>query len=125
PEFSDYANENIEKGWVQMVTRMKDILRRGVEAYEQINILGDDAVPVDYHVKHWKSELLDFIILQQDAFDQVDQNTPIQRQKYMLKKVLEICDFDFEFEGYEEVSLVFKKLINIFKQMNYSGFNSD
>lgn len=125
PEFANYANENIEKDWVEMVTRTKDHLRKGVESYEQINILGDDAVPVDYHVDYWKGELIDFVILQQDAFDKIDQNTPIERQKYMLKKVLDFCEKDFHFEDYEEVSVLFKRLINLLKQMNYSEFMSD
>ena len=44
---------------------------------EQINILGDDGVPVEYHVTFWKSELIDFVILQQDAFDEIDAVTPM------------------------------------------------
>ena len=31
-------------------------LQRGKEIAEQINILGDDGVPVEYHVTFWKSE---------------------------------------------------------------------
>ncbi len=124
-EFSKFADENIEKRWVDTVSKAKDILRKGIETYEQINILGDDAVPIEYHVRLWKSELIDAIILQQDAFDEIDQNTPVERQQYMLKKVLEICDMDFEFEDFEEVSTFFKQLINHFKQMNYTGFHSE
>ena len=28
---------------------------------------------LEYHVIFWKSELIDFVILQQDTFDEVDQ----------------------------------------------------
>ena len=77
---------------------------RGKEIAEQINILGDDGVPVDYHVTFWKSELIDFVILQQDAFDAIDAVTPLPRQEFM----------DY-----------FKKMINIFKQMNYSEYESE
>jgi V/A-type H+/Na+-transporting ATPase subunit A len=72
------------------VLKIKNILIRGKEASEQINILGDDGVPFYYHVDFWKSEVIDFVILQQDAFDPVDRSTPINRQKYMLDKVLEL-----------------------------------
>ena len=44
-------------------------------------LLGDDGVPVEYHVTFWKSELIDFVILQQDAFDEVDAVTPMERQE--------------------------------------------
>jgi V/A-type H+/Na+-transporting ATPase subunit A len=74
------------------VLKAKDYLLRSKEAQEQINILGDDGVPVEYHVKFWKGEVVDFIISQQDAFDKIDQVTPIERQKFMLYLVLDITD---------------------------------
>jgi len=125
PEIVDYFNENIDSKWTENVHYAKDTLLRGKEAYEQINILGDDGVPIDYHLKHWKSELVDFVILQQDAFDKIDTSTSFERQKYMLEKVVENCKMDFEFENFEEVGKYFKRVINQYKQMNYSEFESD
>lgn len=98
---------------------------RGKEIAEQINILGDDGVPVDYHVTFWKSELIDFVILQQDAFDAIDAVTPLPRQEFMLDKVVSICRTDFKFDTFLEVMDYFKKMINIFKQMNYSEYESE
>ena len=49
PEIIEYLDEKIEKGWVDKVTKTKYIIRRGKDAYEQINILGDDGVPMSYH----------------------------------------------------------------------------
>ena len=125
PEIVEYLDNRIEKGWVELVYRGKTIVQRGKEANEQINILGDDGVPVEYHERFWKSELIDYVILQQDAFDSIDANCPIERQKYMYKKVLGICDCKFRFEGFEECAQFFKGLINLFKQMNYSEYGSE
>ncbi|MDP6625251.1 MAG: V-type ATP synthase subunit A [Nitrospinota bacterium] len=97
-EVQDYFNTHISPTWVSDVMFAKDLLLRGKEAFEQINILGDDGVPVDYHVRYWKSEIIDFIILQQDGFDKIDQSTPMERQKYMLEKVLGIARLEFQFE---------------------------
>ena len=72
PEFEAYITEHINAEWTGKVTELKTRLLRGKEIAEQINILGDDGVPVEYHVIFWKSELIDFVILQQDAFDEVD-----------------------------------------------------
>lgn len=124
PEFIAYAEDAIERGWVQKVNRSKDIVLKGREAYDQINILGDDAVPLEYHIDYWRSETIDFIILQQDAFDKVDQNCPIERQKYMLNLILDFCAIAFSFDHFEEIGPFFKKAINILKQMNYSEFQS-
>ncbi len=122
PEFQEYMAGALRDTWIPQVTRARDILRRGQEAYGQINILGDDSVPVDYHDVFWKSEMLDFVILQQDAFDPVDSSTPMKRQEYMLDLVLSICDLSFDHGGYEHVAAYFKGIINVLKQMNYSEF---
>ena len=99
-------------------------MQRGKEASEQINILGDDGVPVEYHERFWKSELIDFVILQQDAFDDIDANCPIDRQKYMFDFVMEVCRKQYSFADFEECSAFFKTLINLFKQLNYTEWKS-
>ena len=125
PEIIDYLNEKIEKGWVDKVLKAKNIVRRGKEMADQINILGDDGVPMSYHEAFWKSELIDFAFLQQDAFDDVDALCPMDRQKFMLDLILDICDRSFEFEDFEQCRNYFKQLINILRQMNYSEFDSE
>ena len=125
PEIAAYLDEKIEKGWVEKVTRAKTMVLRGKEMADQINILGDDGVPMSYHETFWKSELIDFAFLQQDGFDPVDSLCPIERQRYMLDLILEICDRKFTFEGYEQCSAYFKRLINTLRQMNYNKWGSD
>lgn len=125
PELQDYLEKQIDEEWVNNVLLVKNILIRGKEASEQINILGDDGVPITYHLDFWKSEVIDFIILQQDAFDPIDRSCPMPRQKYMLERVLDIYNTQFEFDSFEEVNPYFKRIINELKQMNYSEFESD
>ena len=125
PEFSEYITGRIGDGWLSMVNEAKTRLLRGKEIAEQINILGDDGVPVDYHVTFWKSELIDFVVLQQDAFDDIDAVTPLERQQAMLELVTSICRSEYNFEEFQEVTDFFKKVINICKQMNYSEYKSD
>ena len=125
PEIAEYLNSKVDPQWVEKVNKAKNYILRGKEAYEQINILGDDGVPMEYHNRYWKSELIDFIILQQDAFDSIDCSTPMDRQEFMLNKILEVCDAPVEFEGFEECASHYKNVINIMRQMNYSEFGSD
>ncbi len=125
PEFEEYISKLIGKGWIEMVNEAKTRLQRGKEIAEQINILGDDGVPVDYHVTFWKAELIDFVVLQQDAFDEIDAVTPLERQQAILGLVTDICRSEFEFTEFTEVTDFFKKIINICKQMNYSEYKSE
>jgi V/A-type H+/Na+-transporting ATPase subunit A len=124
-EVIDYLDGEIEPGWVAKVVRLKDILLRGKEARDQIHILGDDSVPLEYHIAYNKAEVVDFTILQQDAFDKVDASTPLKRQQYMVNKVLGVCESAFSFDGFEEIDSYFKRIINIFRQMNYQEFMSE
>ncbi|MDA3884034.1 MAG: V-type ATP synthase subunit A [Candidatus Delongbacteria bacterium] len=125
PEIQDYLKKTISEDWVDNVTLVKDILLRGREASEQINILGDDGVPIDYHLRYWKAEVIDFVFLQQDAYDAIDKSSHLDRQKFMLEQVLKVYNTDFKFDSFEEVNPYFKSIINTFKQMNYSEYESE
>ncbi len=125
PEFEEYISNLISPEWIPMVNEMKTLMQRGKEVQEQINILGDDGVPLDYHTTFWKSEVIDFVILQQDAFDPIDAVCPIERQQYMLNLVMGIVRADFQFDSFTEVMDYFKRLINALRQMNYSEFQSE
>jgi len=125
PEIISYLDEKVEKGWVDKIYKAKTLVLRGKEMADQINILGDDGVPMSYHEAFWKSELIDFAFLQQDGFDPVDCLCPMERQKYMLDLILEICDRRFEFGNYEDCRAYFKRIINELRQMNYSKWGSD
>lgn len=124
PEFEEYISEHISHTWLEMVAEVKNRMQRGKEISEQIDILGDDGVPVDYHITYWKSELIDFVLLQQDAFDDIDANTSLERQEFMLKEVIDILHTEFDFEDFITVGEYFKRMINVFKQINYSEYKS-
>ena len=124
PEFEQYISQLINGEWIGKVNELKTRLLRGKEIAEQINILGDDGVPVEYHVIFWKSELIDFVILQQDAFDEVDSVTPMERQEEIVNMVIDVCHTEFKFDNFVEVMDYFKKMINICKQMNYAKYKS-
>ena len=124
-EVQHYLHETLDPHWVDKVLFIRDILLRGREAQDQINILGDDSVPVEYHIRFWKGELIDFGFLQQDAFDEIDRATPIERQKYMIDLLHRICKSEFTFNGFADVAPYFKNVINLVKQMNYSEFKKD
>ncbi|MFI3285975.1 MAG: V-type ATP synthase subunit A [Rikenellaceae bacterium] len=125
PEVKSYLDERVEMNWTDKVYEGKTLVQRGKEANDQINILGDDGVPVEYHERFWKSELIDFTILQQDAFDDIDATCPMDRQRFMYNLVLDICHKEFDFADFAECSQFFKGLINVLRQMNYSVWQSE
>ena len=124
PEIQEFLDATIQQGWTDKVLRAKNLVRRGREMADQINILGDDGVPMSYHEAFWKSELIDFAFLQQDAFDAIDALCPLERQKYMLDLILALCDRSYEFDNFDECRKYFKDMINTLRQMNYTAFKS-
>ena len=125
PEFAEYIKTKINDRWIPKVLELKTHMQRGKEIAEQINILGDDGVPVDYHETYWKSEIIDYVMLQQDAFDEVDAVTSLERQEEILDLVVDICSINFDFDKFQDVVDYFKKMINVCKQMNYSEYKTE
>jgi len=125
PEVREYLQEHISSQWLDQVEVARNALIKGREVADQINILGDDGVPLDYHILYWKTELIDFVILQQDAFDETDAMTPIKRQQFMLDYLLQIFDMSFHFDNFEDISGYFKRIINKLRQLNYSTYESE
>lgn len=124
-EVQQHLNDTLEPHWIDKVASLKDVLIRGKEAHDQINILGDDSVPVEYHERFWKAELIDFGFLQQDAFDPIDKSTAMKRQHYMMDKIHNICNTSFKYDSFEDVAGYFKQLIHYIRQMNYAEFQED
>ena len=125
PEFQGWAKKNISEDWFDYVNKAKTMMQRGSEVAEQINILGDDGVPIDYHITFWKSELFDFTFLMQDSYDKIERNTPLNRMRFMVKLVMDICDTEFAFADFTDVASFFRGLINLIRQMNYTEFESE
>ena len=125
PEYSDYISNKISSNWLSMVNEIRTMLQRGKEAYEQINILGDDGVPISYHDTFWKSEVVDYSVLQQDLLDDIDRYCSLERQEFILNLTISVINTKFQFESYTEVSSYYKRVINAMRQMNFSEYNSE
>jgi V/A-type H+/Na+-transporting ATPase subunit A len=124
-EFKKTLTTRLSEDWLDTVNILKNILRKGKDASDQINILGDDGVSVETHIIFWQSELIDTILLQQDAFDEVDSRTPLDRQKFMVHQVMDTVTRSFHFDSFDDVRPFFKKIINVYQQMNYKVFKSE
>jgi len=124
PELVTYLDEHVQKGWAQGVQTLKDVLLRGKEAKDQINILGDDGVPLEYHTTYNKAEVVDFAILQQNSFDDTDGTTPMPRQKHLANTVLEICKSSYNFDDFDGVNDFFKRVRALINDMKYTKFES-
>lgn len=124
PEFGAHMVGLKQADWMEQAYSIKNILARGREAADQISILGDDGVQLSTHLLYWRAELLDFVLLQQDAFDEIDKYCPTDRQAYMRRLLLDICGQAYQYGHFNEVRPHFNGMINACKQMNYAPMDS-
>jgi len=88
-------------------------------------VVGEEGTSVEDFVIYLKSEFLDAVFLQQNAFDQVDAATSPERQKYMAEKIHSILKTDFPFKDKEAARKFFYSLRQNFIDWNYIEFESD
>jgi V/A-type H+-transporting ATPase subunit A len=66
-------------------------------------------VSVDYHLTFWKSEIVDAVMLQQDAFDAIDARTPARSGSTTWSDwCWQVMRHRYAFDSFEEVQPFFK-----------------
>jgi len=109
----------------ELIDQANRLLRKGSEVHQMMMVVGEEGTSIDDFVVYLKSEFLDNIYLQQNAFDKVDAATSPERQKYVFSKVNEILSADIKFDSKEEARKFFNDLRQSFIDWNYSEMNSD
>ena len=63
--------------------RGHEILRKGFDIAQMMKVVGEEGTSIPDYVDYLKAEFFDFVYLQQNAFDPVDEATPKERQMYV------------------------------------------
>jgi V/A-type H+-transporting ATPase subunit A len=71
-------------------------------------------------VAYLKAEFFDFVYLQQNAFDPVDEATPKERQIYVFDFIYRMLEAEFSFEDKDTALHFFLQLRQLFR-----GWNSE
>ena len=101
------------------IKQARDILRRGNDVGQMMMVVGEEGTSIEDFQLYLKSEFLDSVYLQQNAFDKVDAASDEERQQYVFNKVIKILDTDFTMDDKEEARGVFNKLRQLFIDWNY------
>lgn len=112
-------NEALDPKWVDMVSRSSQILRRGAEVGRMMTVVGEEGITLEDLVLYLKGELLDAVFLQQNAFDDVDQATTIDRQVRDFKLVVRALQTEFGFPSKADARKFFSRLQDAYYQKNY------
>jgi V/A-type H+/Na+-transporting ATPase subunit A len=69
------------------VEKLRIILREGNDVSQMIKVVGEEGTSINDFIIYLKSEMLDAVYLQQNAFNEVDAATPAERQRDMFDVV--------------------------------------
>jgi V/A-type H+-transporting ATPase subunit A len=105
------------------VARINQVLRRGDEIHQMMTVVGEEGTPIDDYTIMLKAEFFDSAYLQQNAFDDVDAATSIDRQRFVFDKILEVIETDFDFENKDEARRSLKKISSMFINWNYAPWD--
>lgn len=109
----------------EIVQRANHFLRKGSEVHQMMMVIGEEGTSLEDFVIYLKSEFLDSVYLQQNAFDMVDAATSPERQQYVSKVIDSILKQDFPFENKEDARRFFYDLRQKFIDWNYQEMHSD
>jgi len=101
------------------IARAHAILRKSHDVGSMMKVIGEEGTSLEDYVDYLKGEFLDFVYLQQNAFDPVDEATSADRQKavygFIYKNVLET---GFAFADKEAALHFFHQLRQLFRGWN-------
>ncbi|MFH0762480.1 MAG: V-type ATP synthase subunit A [Candidatus Omnitrophota bacterium] len=104
--------------------RGHQILRKSNEVAQMMKVVGEEGTALKDYVDYLKGEFFDFVYLQQNAFDKVDEATPQERQVYVFNFIYRILESEFELEDKESTLHFFQQLRQLFRGWNSAQWNS-
>jgi len=110
---------------VQM-QRGHEILHRSYEVSQMMKVIGEEGIAIEDFIDYLKGEFFDFVYLQQNAFDEGDEATVSERQKYIFSFIYKyILEAEFNFTDKEKARYFFQRLIQLFKEWNSTRFETN
>lgn len=123
-QLADWYEANLQANWTGRVRTMQQLLEDGDAVQQMMQVTGEEGVTIEDFIIFQKSLFLDMVFLQQDAFDDVDASTPIERQQFTFSKVYDLVTRSYNFASKDEVRDYFTKLTGLFRNFNYAAEHS-
>jgi V/A-type H+/Na+-transporting ATPase subunit A len=95
------------------------ILFKGDEVGQMMKVVGEEGTSLDDYIIYLKSELLDYVYIQQNSFDPVDAAVEPERQLHIYDILIDILTARLDFAGKEEARSWFNRVRQNF--LDYNG----
>jgi len=108
----------------QQMQRGHEILRKSNDVAQMMKVVGEEGTSLADYTDYLKGEFLDFVYLQQNAFDKVDEATSQERQAYIFNFIYDILETEFKLEDKEKALYFFQVLRQQFREWNSCAWQS-
>jgi V/A-type H+-transporting ATPase subunit A len=106
------------------VEALRGILRAGSDVAQMMKVVGEEGTSARDFVSYLKSELLDAVYLQQNAFNEVDAATPADRQRDMFALVEQAMLGEYTFTDKAHARKFFQGVTQAFIDWNQTPSGS-
>ncbi|HDP97973.1 MAG TPA: V-type ATP synthase subunit A [bacterium] len=110
---------------LKIINQAREILRKGNDVGQMMMVVGEEGTSIEDFLIYLKSEFLDSVYLQQNAFDKVDAATNEERQQLVFANVKNVLDTEFKLSEKDEARNLFNKLRQLFIDWNYLEMDAD
>ncbi|MEI8353318.1 MAG: V-type ATP synthase subunit A [Lentisphaerota bacterium] len=97
---------------------LRAVLRQGNDVAQMMKVVGEEGTAMDDFVTYLKSELIDRIYLQQNAFSDVDAASPLERQRAIFDRLERVVAIPFSFNDKNEARHRFARFTQSFIDWN-------
>ena len=100
------------------------ILRRSYDVAQMMKVVGEEGTSLGDYTDYLKGDFFDFVYLQQNAFDPIDEAAPKARQIYIFNFIYGIIKQVFSFKDKDDALHFFHQLRQQFRGWNSTVFDS-
>jgi V/A-type H+-transporting ATPase subunit A len=110
----------------KQVERGHQILQKSHSVSQMMKVIGEEGTSLADYIDYLKGEFFDFVYLQQNAYDEIDEATSAERQKYIFDFIYRnVLETEFGFENKEKALNFFHKLRQQFRGWNSAKWKSE
>jgi len=123
-QLASWFASNVDTRWTAHVRALNALLHAGDAISQIMQVTGEEGITMEDYLVWHKALFLDTVYLQQDAFDEVDASTPLERQAELLALVRNVVDAEYRFEDKETIRGFFTRITSLFRNLNYARTDS-
>jgi V/A-type H+-transporting ATPase subunit A len=110
---------------VEELAEANRMIRNGNEVGQMMKVVGEEGTSIEDFIIYLKSEYIDNTYLQQNAFDDIDSNNSISRQRFVFSMLLELMRSKLSFKEKTEARTFFQRISQQSRDMNACVYETE